>query len=56
MVAKPHPPVKPVETEEELQELLLAGLDSGSSRPMTERDWSELERRAGREAKRQASG
>ena len=42
MSALPHDPAKPVSTQEELEKLLLAGLDSGPPQPMTESDWNAL--------------
>jgi hypothetical protein len=46
MLAKPHDPAKPVDSEAELKQLLLAGLASGEPKPMTEADWKALRRRA----------
>ena len=46
MATKPHTPAKPVSSKEELEELLLAGLDSGDPTPFSEKDWEELRRRA----------
>lgn len=46
MANKPHDPAKPVASKEELQELLLAGLESGEPRPVTEQDWEGWRRRA----------
>jgi hypothetical protein len=45
-MAKPHDPDKPVSSQEELEQLLLAGLDSGEPRPFTRDDWEALRRRA----------
>jgi hypothetical protein len=45
MATKPHDPAKPVSSKEELQELLLAGLESGEPRPVTEQDWEAWRRR-----------
>jgi hypothetical protein len=45
-MAKPEHPSKPVRTKEELEQLLLAGLDSGEPRPFTREDWDALRRRA----------
>jgi hypothetical protein len=42
MPALPHDPAKPVSTQDELEKLLLAGLDSGVAQPMTEADWNAL--------------
>jgi hypothetical protein len=42
MPALPHDPAKPVSTQEELENLLLSGLESGVAQPMTETDWQEL--------------
>jgi hypothetical protein len=42
MPALPHDPVKPVSTQEELEILLLSGLDSELAQPMTKNDWQEL--------------
>jgi hypothetical protein len=42
MPALPDHPVKPVSTQEELENLLLSGLDSGVAQPMTQDDWQEL--------------
>jgi hypothetical protein len=44
--SKKHDPAEPVVTQEELEELLLAGLESGEPRPVTEEDWERLRRRA----------
>jgi len=41
-----HDPAEPVVKQEELEELLLAGLESGEPRPVTEEDWERLRRRA----------
>lgn len=41
MSALPHDPAKPVSTQE-LEKLLLAGLESGLPQPMTESDWNAL--------------
>jgi hypothetical protein len=46
MAAKPHDPAKPVSSKEELQEFLLAGLESGEPKPVTEQDWEAWRRRA----------
>jgi hypothetical protein len=46
MTPKPHDPATPVASKDELKALLLAGLDSGSPRPITEQDWEALRRRA----------
>ncbi len=46
MGSKPHIPARPVTTKAELEKLLLAGLDSGESRTMSDEDWEELRRRA----------
>lgn len=43
---EPHDPAKPVESVEELEDLLLAGLESGEPRPMNDDDWDALRRRA----------
>lgn len=42
MPARPHDPAKPVSTKDELEKLLLSGLDSGPAQPMTEDDWQAL--------------
>ena len=44
--SQPHDPAKPVESIEELEVLLVAGLESGDPRPMTDDDWDALRRRA----------
>lgn len=44
--SKKHDPANPVATQEELEELLLAGLASGERRLVTEEDWEKLRRRA----------
>jgi hypothetical protein len=46
MATKSHDPAKPVASKEELEELLLAGLESGEPRPVTEQDWEAWRRRA----------
>ena len=46
MASKPHDPAKPVETKEELERLLLEGLESGEPRPVTDEDWEALRQRA----------
>ncbi len=46
MATKPHDPAKPITNKEELQELLLAGLESGEPRPVIEQDWEAWRRRA----------
>lgn len=43
---KKHDPAKPVDTREELEELLLAGLESGEPRSVTDEDWERLYQRA----------
>lgn len=44
--SKPHEPATPVASIEELEALLVAGLESGEPRPMTDADWDALRRRA----------
>lgn len=46
MATSAHDPAKSVRTREELEALLLAGLDSGEPKPVTEADWEALRRRA----------
>lgn len=41
-----HDPAKPVATQEELEKLLLAGLESGEPHPVSEGDWERLRKRA----------
>jgi hypothetical protein len=41
-----HDPRKPVRSKEELERLLLQGLDSGEPLPITREDWDALRRRA----------
>ena len=41
-----HDPARPVESIDELEALLLAGLESGEPQPMTDDDWDALRRRA----------
>lgn len=43
---EPHDPATPVASIEELESLLVAGLQSGEPRPMTDDDWDALRRRA----------
>lgn len=43
-----HDPAKPVATQEELEKLLLAGLQSGEPQPVSEEDWERLRNRAAR--------
>lgn len=38
----PNPLSKTSSTQEELERLLLAGLDSGESQEMTEQDWDDI--------------
>lgn len=45
-VFDPHDPATPVASIEELDALLVAGLESGEPRPMTDDDWDALRRRA----------
>jgi len=45
-MAKPQHPEKPVRSKEELEQLLLAGRDSGEPRAFTRADWDALRRRA----------
>jgi hypothetical protein len=44
--SKPHDPAKPIESIEQLEAFLVAGLESGEPRPMTDDDWDALRRRA----------
>ena len=41
-----HVPEKPVSSREELEDLLVAGLESGDARPLDESDWDRLRARA----------
>jgi hypothetical protein len=43
---KPHDPATPVASIDELRELLVAGLESGEPRSMTDDDWEALRQRA----------
>ncbi|MFV8753851.1 hypothetical protein ACNOYE_25175 [Nannocystaceae bacterium ST9] len=46
-MARPnYHPARPVGSREELDALLVEGLDSGESRPMTAADWEALRKRA----------
>jgi hypothetical protein len=44
--SKKHDPAKPVIAREELEALLLSGLESGEPAPVTDEDWERLRRRA----------
>jgi hypothetical protein len=41
-----HDPSKPIESIEQLEALLVAGLESGEPKPMPDDDWDALRRRA----------
>jgi hypothetical protein len=51
-----HDPAKPVATQEELEKLLLAGLESGEPHPVSEEDWERLRDRAAQGAEVRKSG
>ena len=51
-----HDPAKPVATQEELEKLLLAGLDSGEPHPVSEEDWERLRNRAAQGTEVRKSG
>lgn len=53
---EPHDPAKPVASTEELEALLVAGLESGAPRPMTDDDWDALRRRAMMDTELRKSG
>jgi hypothetical protein len=54
--SKLHDPATPVASIEELKALLVAGLESGEPRPMTEDDWDALRRRAMTDTELRKSG
>ncbi len=53
---KPHDPAAPVASIEELEELLIAGLESGEPHAMTDDDWDALRRRAMTDTELRKSG
>jgi hypothetical protein len=53
---EPHDPATPVSSIEELEGLLVAGLESGEPRAMTDDDWDALRRRAMTDTELRKSG